>query len=507
MAPERLQNYIGGEWIDSTAEKVHEVLNPATGEVLGHTPLSGSDEVDAAVRSATDAFEGWRSTPVEDRVQYLFKLKQLFEENVEELSAMVTRENGKTLPESRGSVRRGIQMIEVACGAPSLLMGQALEDIATGIDCESVRQPMGVFACIAPFNFPAMVPMWFYPFAVACGNTFICKPSEQVPFSQKLAWELIHEAGFPPGVLNLVHGGKDAVNGLLDHPGIRGISFVGSSPVAEYVYKRGAATGKRVQALGGAKNYIIVMPDAEMDAALDAVAESAFGCAGERCLAASIVVPVGGCHDEVRQGLADRMSKIRVGDGSQAGVTMGPVITAAAKERVLGYIETGVQEGAELVVDGRDVQADPKGNFVGPTLFDNVTREMRLGSEEIFGPLLCISPAATLDDALVMTKGHPPRQRQLDLHDERQERANFPLQGRREHGRCEHRRRGAYVVLRLRRQQGLVLRRPQGPRARGLRLLHGPQGRHLALVAHSIRRKQRGENRQGRPDPVLEPGE
>ena len=407
MAAERLKNYIGGEWTESNAARVHEVRNPANGELLGETPLCGSDEVDAAVRAAGEAYATWRSTPVEDRVQHLYRLKFLFEEHAEDLAAMVTRENGKTLPEARGSVRRGIQMIEVACGAPSLLMGQALEDIASGIDCESVRQPMGVFACIAPFNFPAMVPMWFYPFAVACGNTFLCKPSEQVPFSQKLAWELIDEAGFPPGVLNLVHGAKDAVDAILDHPGIAGVSFVGSSPVAEYVYKRAAANGKRVQALGGAKNFIIVMPDAEMDEALDAVAESAFGCAGERCLAASIVVPVGDCHQRVREGLVERMARIRVGDGSQPGVTMGPVITAAHKERVVGYIEKGLAEGAELVVDGRQVDADPEGNFIGPTLFDNVRPDMEVGSEEVFGPLLCITPAADLDEALDLTKNHP----------------------------------------------------------------------------------------------------
>ncbi|TDJ68895.1 MAG: aldehyde dehydrogenase family protein, partial [Planctomycetota bacterium] len=275
MAPERLKNFIGGEWVDSDASAVHEVQNPATGEVIGLTPLGGAEDVGRAARAAVEAFPAWRRVPVQDRVQYLFELKFLLEKHAEELAATVTRENGKTLPESRGSVRRGIQMIELATGAPSLLMGQSLEDIATGIDCESVRQPLGVFACMAPFNFPAMVPMWFFPFAVACGNTFVCKPSEQVPFSQKLVFELIQEAGFPPGVLNLVCGGKDAVNAILEHPDIAGVSFVGSSPVAQHVYRTGAANMKRVQALGGAKNYIIIMPDAELDHALDAVTESA----------------------------------------------------------------------------------------------------------------------------------------------------------------------------------------------------------------------------------------
>ena len=407
MTVTRLQNYIGGAWVDSPASATYSVHNPATGEVIGETPMCGADEVDATVRAASAAFPEWRDTPIQDRVQYLFRLKALLEQHADEMASIVTRENGKTLSEARGSVRRGIQMVEVACGAPSLMMGQALEGIARGIDCESVRQPLGVFACIAPFNFPAMVPMWFFPFAVACGNTFVCKPSEKVPFSQKLMWELIHEAGFPPGVLNLINGGKDAVQALLTHPTIEGISFVGSSPVAEYVYKTAAAHGKRVQALGGAKNYVIVMPDADMDEALDSISESAYGCAGERCLAASVVITVGDSHDRVRAGLQERMQQIVVGDGSKPGVTMGPVITAEHKQNVLGYIEQGIAEGAELVMDGRQVQADPKGYFVGPTLFDGVTAEMKVGSEEIFGPVLCMSRAETLDDALALTKQHP----------------------------------------------------------------------------------------------------
>ena len=407
MASNRLKNYIGGEWVEAEARAVQEVRNPATGELLAECPLGGAAEVDAAARSAHAAYASWRKVPAEDRVQYLFKLKSLLEQHAEELAATVTRENGKTLSESRGSVRRGIQMIEVASGAPSLLMGSALEDVAHGIDCESVRQPLGVFACIAPFNFPAMVPMWFFPFAVACGNTFICKPSEQVPLSQQLVWKLIDEAKFPAGVLNLVNGGKDTVNALLAHPLIRGISFVGSSPVAEHVYKTAAANGKRVQALGGAKNFIIVMPDAEMDKALDAVAESAYGCAGERCLAASVVLAVGDAHKKVREGLVERAKKLKVGDGSKPGTTMGPVISPAAKQRVLGYIDKGVKEGAELVVDGRKSDVPDKGNFIGPTLFDNVSTEMTIAQEEIFGPVLCITPVPDLDKALDITHAHP----------------------------------------------------------------------------------------------------
>jgi malonate-semialdehyde dehydrogenase (acetylating)/methylmalonate-semialdehyde dehydrogenase len=329
------------------------------------------------------------------------------DEHAEELAAVVTRENGKTLAEALGSVQRGIQMIEVATGAPTLLMGQSLEDIARGIDCETVRQPMGVFACIAPFNFPAMVPLWFFPFAVACGNTFVCKPSEQVPFSQKFIWDLIHEAGFPPGVLNLVNGGREVVESICEHPGIAGVSFVGSSLVAEKVYSSAAATRKRVQALGGAKNFIIVMPDADMVHTTSNVCESAFGCAGERCLAASVILAVGDAHDVIRQGLVKEMESIVIGDGSQPGVTMGPLINAAAKQRVLDFIERGVSEGAELVVDGRETEVPENGFFLGPTLFDGVRPDMEIASQEIFGPVLCIQKVDNLDEALAITKAQP----------------------------------------------------------------------------------------------------
>ena len=338
MASERLRNYVGGAWVEADAEASAEVRNPANGELLATVPMAGKSDVDRAVAAAHEAFPAWRAVPPVQRARYLFDLKFLLEKNFEELALTVTREHGKTLDEARGSMRRGIECVEVASGAPSLLMGHSLEDVASGIDCQAVRQPLGVFACIAPFNFPAMVPMWFFPFAVACGNTFVVKPSEQVPMTQRLVFELIAEAGFPPGVLNLVNGGADAVNAILEHPLISGVSFVGSSPVAKHVYSTAAAHGKRVQALGGAKNFMVVMPDADMDSALDAVASSAYGCAGERCLAASVVIAVGDSHRQVREGLADRAASIVVGDGTRDGVTMGPVISAAHKERVLGYV-------------------------------------------------------------------------------------------------------------------------------------------------------------------------
>jgi malonate-semialdehyde dehydrogenase (acetylating)/methylmalonate-semialdehyde dehydrogenase len=286
-------------------------------------------------------------------------------------------------------------------------MGQVLEDIAKGIDCESVRQPLGVFACIAPFNFPAMVPLWFYPFAVACGDTFLCKPSEQVPLSQKFIFELIHEAGFPAGVLNLVNGGKEVVDAICSHPLVRGVSFVGSSPVAEHVYKLSAAHGKRVQALGGAKNFLIVMPDADRDLTLKAITDSAYGCAGERCLAGAGVLAVGDSHAWLRDGLKKRAESIQVGDGAQAGVTMGPVISAAHKAKVEGYIQKGVDEGAEMVLDGRKAKVPKEGNFLGATLFDKVKPEMTIAREEIFGPVLCLMEVASLDEALDVTKEQP----------------------------------------------------------------------------------------------------
>ena len=406
MSAAKLKNYIGGTWIDSDAAQFQDVRNPATKEVLAQVPLGTAADLDRAISSAKEAFNSWRLTPPTDRVQYLFRFKQLLEDNFEELSRIVTREHGKTLVEARGSVRRGIECVDVATGAPSLLMGQSLEDVSGGIDCESVRQPLGVFAGIAPFNFPAMVPLWFYPFAVACGNTYVCKPSEQVPLSQMRMFELIHEAGFPPGVLNLVHGAKDVVNAMVEHPDIEGISFVGSSPVAAHVYREGAARGKRVQALGGAKNFMVVMPDASREATLDQISASAYGCAGERCLAGSVVLNVGEAQDWVKEGLLERVRQIKVGDGMNESTVMGPVISEAHQKKVVGYIETGVNEGAELVADGR-TGVPESGYYVGPTLFDKVDRNMTIAQEEIFGPVLGMIHVKDLDEALDIATSHP----------------------------------------------------------------------------------------------------
>ncbi len=397
-----LRNFIGGEWVESSATSHHEVVNPATGEVLGQTPLSGAAEVDQAVAAARDAFTTWRRVPPVVRVRYLFKLRALMEERFEDLAATVTRENGKTLPESRGSVQRGIENVEHACGIPTLMMGQTLEDIATGIDCEFVRQPIGVCAAITPFNFPAMVPLWFWPYAIATGNTFILKPSEQVPLTAALLVELAAEAGLPPGVLNMVHGGKDAVNALLAHPGIAAISFVGSSPVAKHVYTEAAATGKRVQALGGAKNHIVIMADADMDQAVANITESIFGCAGQRCLAGSVMLAPGKAYEPFREKLLASAKSLKMGYGLDEGVTLGPVVSARAKERVTAMIDSGESEGAALLLDGRGAAvADyPKGSFVGPTVFDGVEPSMRIGHEEIFGPVASVMQVEDLDDAI-----------------------------------------------------------------------------------------------------------
>jgi malonate-semialdehyde dehydrogenase (acetylating)/methylmalonate-semialdehyde dehydrogenase len=404
-----LDNFIGGRWVPARATDAFDVHNPALGEVIGRTPLSTRADVDAAVQAAAAAFPAWRDTPVNARTQVLYRFKQRLEENFEALARTVTMEHGKTLEESRGSVRRGIECVEVACGAPSLMQGSGLEDISRGVDCHVVRQPLGVAAAIAPFNFPAMVPMWFLPFAIACGNTFVLKPSEQVPLSQRMMIDLLQQCDLPAGVVNVVNGGVDVVNALCDHPGIRAVSFVGSTPVARHVYQRAAQTGKRVQALGGAKNFVVVMPDADFERSIAVIGESFYGCAGERCLAGSMLVPVGDAHREARDRIVAQAKSLKVGDGLQPGVTMGPLISATHRDRVRAYIDTGAAEGAKLLLDGRQIQvADrPNGYWVGPTVFDEVSPKMTIGHEEIFGPVASICPVKTLEEAIALMQQHP----------------------------------------------------------------------------------------------------
>ena len=401
--PTPIRNYIGGAWVTAEASEHLPVLNPATGEQLGQVPSSTPGEVGRAVAAAAAAFPAWRATPPLERAQFMFRLKELMEQQFEDIARTITLEHGKVLEDSRGSVRRAIENVEVAAGIPSLMMGYGLEDGASrGIDEEVVRQPLGVFAAICPFNFPAMVPFWFWPYAVACGNTFVVKPSEQVPLTMQRIFELIQAADFPSGVINLVHGHRPAVDALLDHPDIRGISFVGSSPVAAHVYQRAASHGKRVQAQGGAKNVLVTLPDANLDMAIPNIIGSAFGSSGQRCLAGSLLVTVGGGQAVVRDRVRDAAARLVVGNGLDPDVEMGPVISAPARERIVAAISAAEADGASLVLDGRQVRVPqhPQGFYVGATLFDNVAPEMRLAQEEIFGPVLGMIAVDTLDEAI-----------------------------------------------------------------------------------------------------------
>jgi malonate-semialdehyde dehydrogenase (acetylating)/methylmalonate-semialdehyde dehydrogenase len=406
---EILQNYVGGRWTAAGAADFVNVHNPALGAVIAKTPLSTRADLDAAVQAGAKAFPAWRDTPVVQRARAMFRFAHLLEQHFEEIARTVTTEHGKTLDEARGSVRRGIECVEVACGAPSLMMGYGLEQIATNVDSHVFRQPIGVVAAITPFNFPAMVPLWFLPFAVATGNCVIVKPSEQVPLSARLLFRLLEQCDLPPGVINLVNGGRDVVEAICDHPGIRAVSFVGSTPVAKAVYQRASHTGKRVQALGGAKNFVVIMPDANFEKSIDVITESFYGCAGERCLAGSVLVPVGEAHGEARDRLVESARRLKIGDGLQPGVTMGPVISGAHRDRVKTYIDKGVKEGAKLVLDGRGVAVADRdeGFFLGPTVFDDVSPKMAIGHEEIFGPVASIHAVKTLDDAIALMHAHP----------------------------------------------------------------------------------------------------
>src|SRR6185369_9305584 len=380
-----------------------------TGEVIRHVPLANHADVDAAVHAATAALAGWRAAPALRRARILMRFRELLELHKKDMAKIVTQEHGKTLADAEGSITRGIEVVEFATGIPHLLKGDFSENVGTDVDSWSLRQPVGVCAGITPFNFPAMVPLWMFPVALACGNTFILKPSERDPTLSLRMAELMKEAGLPDGVLNVVHGDKEAVDAILAHPGIRAVSFVGSTPIAKYIYETGARHGKRVQALGGAKNHAVVMPDADFDFASEALIGAAYGSAGERCMAVSVVVAVGHAGDAMCERLAARANKVKVGAGSAAGIDMGPVITCAARDRIMGYIDRGVGEGAKLVVDGRkpNVAGHADGFFVGPTLFDHVTPEMAIYRDEIFGPVLAIVRAESLSDAIAMINRNP----------------------------------------------------------------------------------------------------
>jgi malonate-semialdehyde dehydrogenase (acetylating)/methylmalonate-semialdehyde dehydrogenase len=397
-----MKNYINGEWVESTSQTMGDVWNPAEGEKIATVAYGNSEDVNRAVKAAKEAFWEWRTTPPLTRARYLFRLKDAFEENFEEIARTLTTEQGKAIDEARGEVRRMIENVEHATGVTTLMCGYTLEDIAKDIDCYGHRQPMGVFAAIVPYNFPGMVAWWFLPYAIVTGNTFIVKPSEQVPMTQTKIFEIVDEIGFPEGVVNMVHGSRDVVNALLDHPDIEGISFVGSTPTAKYIYKRCGETGKRVQALGGAKNIVAVTSDADLEAAMPSLITSFYGCSGQRCLSGSVLVPVGDIADKLKDKFVAAAKTMKVGNGLDEQTAMGPVVSAAHKERVLGYIEKGIAEGADLVLDGRGftVEEYPNGFFVGPTFFDNVTPDMAIASEEIFGPVVSMIRAKDLDEVI-----------------------------------------------------------------------------------------------------------
>ncbi|MEP7354703.1 MAG: CoA-acylating methylmalonate-semialdehyde dehydrogenase [Acidobacteriota bacterium] len=397
-----LSYYVNGEWQKPTSRVKVPVTNPATGEVLAEVPIATDADVNGAAIAAHQAFLRWRDVPVVDRVQVLYRYKTLLENHADDLAEMLTSENGKTIADATLEIRRSIQMVEVACGMPTLMMGDSLNDVASGLDCRTIRQPIGVCVGITPFNFPAMVPMWLYPFAIAAGNSFILKPSERTPLTPSLAVDLLHEAGLPPGVMNLLHGDSRTVDALLHHPLVRAVSFVGSTPVAKYVYSTAAVEGKRVQAMGGAKNHMVVMPDADMQKTTEAIIGSAFGAAGERCLAGSVVVAVGGAANALLDVLVHRTRRMAVGDGARPGIEMGPLITAEHASRVAGYVQRGIAEGAVALCDGRAMRTEKGGYFLGPTIFDHAKPEMSIATDEIFGPVLAVIRVDTLDEAITV---------------------------------------------------------------------------------------------------------
>ena len=394
-----MKNHINGEWIDSTGTAVEEVVNPANGKIIAYVPLSTKNDVDHAVQAAQNAYQAWSLMPVPNRTRYLFKYLQLLQENKEQLAQIITMENGKTLKDARGEVQRGIEVVELATAAPTLMMGDALPSIADGIDGSIWRYPLGVVAGITPFNFPMMVPLWMFPLAIACGNTFVLKVSERTPILAEKLVELFYQSGFPKGVLNLVHGAKDVVNGLLENKEIQAISFVGSEPVARHVYQTGTAHGKRVQALAGAKNHAVVLADCHLEKSVQGIIGAAFGSSGERCMACSVVAVVDEIADSFIEMLVSETRKLKTGDGKSENHFVGPLIREVHKNRVHGYIDSGVEEGASLIVDGRNPNTE-EGYYVGATIFDHVTPDMKIWQDEIFAPVLSIVRVKGLDEGI-----------------------------------------------------------------------------------------------------------
>lgn len=406
----KLQNYVNGEWIESTSGKAIDVENPATGEIIAQVPMSSADETKAAVEAADEAWPAWRETPPITRARVFFKLKELLELQFEDVARIMVQEQGKTIDEARGETRRTIENVEVAAGIPSLMMGYNLEDgAAEGIDEDAVISPLGVFGAICPFNFPAMIPYWFWPYAVASGNTYIVKPSSQVPITQLWLTKVVEQAGFPPGVFNIVNGSHEVSDTLMEHPKVKGISFVGSTPVAKYIYKHSAENGKRVQAQGGAKNSLVVMPDAALDRTIANMLASYYGCAGQRCLAGSNMVAIGDIADPLLKRWVEASKKIKMGYGLDESVNMGPVVSAKAKAKVIGYIDSAEKEGAKILLDGRKAKVPgyEKGHFVGPTVIDQVTPDMTIAKEEVFGPVVSFLRMGSMDEALDFIHSSP----------------------------------------------------------------------------------------------------
>jgi len=405
----QIQHWIDGSLATGASSRVGPVFNPATGEQTGQVALANSDDVDTAVRSAKEAFESWRYSSLTKRQNIMFAFREIMSDRRQEMAETLTSEHGKTVDDALGEVQRGIEVVEFACNIAHQLKGDFSEQVSAGVDTYTIRQPLGVVAGITPFNFPAMVPMWMYPIAIACGNTFVLKPSEKDPSTSLLAAEMLAEAGLPDGVFNVVHGDKESVDALIAHPDVVAISFVGSTPIARHIYETGTQNGKRVQALGGAKNHMIVLPDADMDLAADAAVSAGYGSAGERCMAISAVVAVGEAGDRLIEGVQTRMEKLTVGPGDQPGVEMGPLVTRQHLDRVRGYVDAGESQGALLVADGRDVVVDghENGYFLGPTLFDKVTTDMSIYTDEIFGPVLSTVRMEHFEEAIQLINENP----------------------------------------------------------------------------------------------------
>lgn len=404
MNPKLLENYVGGAWTKASFEEAADVINPATGETLARVPLSAATDLDAAVEAARNALPAWRAVSTTQRARLLFALRGRLDSRREDLARSVTAEMGKTIADARAEVARMIEMVEAACAIPTTMQGRLLEDVARNVDCETVRQPVGVCAAIVPFNFPAMVPFWFLPFAIGCGNAFILKPSEQVPMTQQIAFEELDLLGLPPGVVNLVNGGRELVEGILEHPGIDAVSFVGSAPVAKIVYEGAARTGKRVQALGGAKNHMVVFPDAVPDRTVDAIIGSSFGAAGQRCMAGSVLVTVGEAHDLIMPRLLEATGALILGDGIEEGTDVGPVVSFAARDRVCSWIERAVGDGATLSAGSAEA-GESDGSFVEPTILEGVKPEMAIAQEEVFGPVLSVIRVESLEEAIAVVNG------------------------------------------------------------------------------------------------------